>query len=428
MFSFTNIYLFFYYVSFNFFMLSYINSTTWLSNLSFIFIVLTTYLSFICILILKNQNLKKENFCFHFIFILYNILIGLFWTSNLLVFYIFYESALIPLFIIIIIYGSRLEKIRAAYFLFFFTLIASLGILFSLLKIYNLTGTFHMETLFTYHLPFYLQKWIYLSLSLGFLVKIPLFPFHIWLPQAHVEAPLIGSILLAGIMLKLGAFGLLRIAIPLCPSAYEYYSPFFLFLSICNIIYGGCITFRQSDMKRLIAYSSVAHMGFASYALFNPSCIELSLASTICILVAHGLSSPGLFTIVGLLYDRYHTRIIKYYGGCKTIHPFISEFAFLFTLASIAFPGSLNFIGEIICILGAVNYCFFQSLILGLGALIGLVYALHFYQKIFTGTLSSYLYGARPVNKIEVFVLNLYFWPLLILGLAPFIILKSILL
>ena len=426
MFNLTTLYLFFYLMSFIIFLFNYVNSTNWISNLSFIFIILTTYLSFICVLILKNQNLKKGSFCLNLVFILYLILIGLFFSPNLLIFYIFYESSLIPLFLITILYGTRLEKIRAAYFLFFFTLIASLGILFSLVKIYNLVGTFRMEILFTYYFPIYLQKWIYLSLSLGFLVKIPLFPFHIWLPQAHVEAPLIGSILLAGIMLKLGAFGFLRVAIPLCPLAYNYYSPVFLFTSLCNIIYGGCITFRQSDMKRLIAYSSVAHMGFACYALFNPSNIELSLSATLCILLAHGFSSPGLFTIAGFLYERYHTRIIKYYGGCKTVHPFISEFAFLFTLASIAFPGSFNFIGEIICFFGAVSYSFFHSLILSLGAFIGLIYSLHFYQKIFTGKISPFLYGARPLTKLEFLILNLYFWPLLIFGLFPFLLLKNI--
>ena len=184
-------------------------------------------------------------------------------------------------------------------------------------------------------------------MCLAFMVKIPMFPFHIWLPQAHVEAPLAGSVLLAGIMLKLGAYGFIKLAIPIYPYAFYYYSPFLLLLSLCSILYGGLSTLRQSDMKRLIAYSSVAHMGFATYSLFNPNNVEIGLIGCIIILIAHGFASPGLFCIVGIIYERYHTRIIKYYSGLGVIMPLLGVFAFLFTLASIAFPGSLNFVGEI---------------------------------------------------------------------------------
>ena len=424
MFNLRNLNLSFYFFFFFFLSLLWMMIPSYFSPLSYILVLLTLYLNIICILFIQFHIKFNQNLLINNILILFFCLGGLFFTQNLLIFYICFESSLIPIFLVIIGWGSRIEKVRAAYFLFFFTLILSLFMLLSILKIYLLLGTLNLDFLYNIHLPLIYQKWIYLALSLAFIVKIPLFPFHIWLPQAHVEAPLIGSILLAGIMLKLGIFGFLRLAIPICPAAHVYYSPFYILLSLCSVIYGGLTTFRQSDMKRLIAYSSVAHMGFASYALFNVKNINLSLIGCILVLIAHGFSSPGLFAIVGLLYERYHSRIMKYYSGCKIIHPIINEYAFLFTLASIAFPGSLNFIGELIIIILAVETSFFHSCIIGLGAFLGLIYSLHFYQKIFTGHINNYLYGAKPIIKQELIALNMLFWPLLFFGLVPFLILN----
>ena len=291
--------------------------------------------------------------------------------------------------------------------------------LISIIKLYLITGSMNVNYLETINIPVYYQKWGFIVMCLAFMVKIPMFPFHIWLPQAHVEAPLAGSVLLAGIMLKLGAYGFIRLAIPIYPHAFYYYSPVLLLISLCSIIYGGLSTLRQSDMKRLIAYSSVAHMGFATYALFNPNNVELGLISCIIILIAHGFTSPGLFCVVGIIYERYHTRIIRYYSGLGVIMPILGVFAFLFTLCSIAFPGSLNFIGEILIIFIACEHSILQAFLMCLGAFVGLLYSLYFYQRIFTGGLSRYLFKGRELNKAEFITLLLLFFPLILSGIFP---------
>ena len=393
-------------------------------NLGTILISLTAYLNIICVLVSMDSIKANIKYFLLFLIVLFFILLGLFVTENILIFYVFFESSLIPMFLLVIGWGSRIEKSRAAYYLFFFTLISSVLMLISIIKLYLLTGTLNIRFLSCISIPIYYQKWGFIVMCLAFMVKIPMFPFHIWLPQALVEAPLAGSVLLAGIMLKLGAYGFIKLAIPIYPYAFYYYSPFLLLLSLCSILYGGLSTLRQSDMKRLIAYSSVAHMGFATYSLFNPNNVEIGLIGCIIILIAHGFASPGLFCIVGIIYERYHTRIIKYYSGLGVIMPLLGVFAFLFTLASIAFPGSLNFVGEIVIIFVACEYSILQAFIICLGAFVGLLYSLYFYQRIFTGGLSRYLLGGREINKLEFLSLLLLFFPILLLGIFPNVVLN----
>ena len=415
--------LFFYFIGLCFSLWVFVsNNLTY--NLGIILISLTAYLNIICVLISMDSIKANLKYFLLLLLILFCILLGLFITENILIFYIFFESSLIPMFLLVIGWGSRLEKSRAAYYLFFFTLISSVLMLISIIKLYLLTGTLNIKFLSSISVPIYYQKWGFVVMCLAFMVKIPMFPFHIWLPQAHVEAPLAGSVLLAGIMLKLGAYGFIKLAIPIYSYAFYYYSPFLLLLSLCSILYGGLSTLRQSDMKRLIAYSSVAHMGFATYSLFNPSNVEIGLIGCIIILIAHGFASPGLFCIVGIAYERYHTRIIKYYSGLGVIMPLLGVFAFLFTLSSIAFPGSLNFVGEIVIIFLACEYSIIQAFIICLGAFVGLLYSLYFYQRIFTGQLSKYLLEGRDINKLEFLSLFLLFFPILLLGIFPNIILN----
>ena len=415
--------LFFYFIGLCFSLWVFVsNNLTY--NLGIILISLTAYLNIICVLVSMDSIKANLKYFLLLLLILFCILLGLFITENILIFYIFFESSLIPMFLLVIGWGSRLEKSRAAYYLFFFTLISSVLMLISIIKLYLLTGTLNIKFLSSISVPIYYQKWGFVVMCLAFMVKIPMFPFHIWLPQAHVEAPLAGSVLLAGIMLKLGAYGFIKLAIPIYSYAFYYYSPFLLLLSLCSILYGGLSTLRQSDMKRLIAYSSVAHMGFATYSLFNPSNVEIGLIGCIIILIAHGFASPGLFCIVGIAYERYHTRIIKYYSGLGVIMPLLGVFAFLFTLSSIAFPGSLNFVGEIVIIFLACEYSIIQAFIICLGAFVGLLYSLYFYQRIFTGQLSKYLLEGRDINKLEFLSLFLLFFPILLLGIFPNIILN----
>ena len=425
MFNFKILNLFFYFSFLSIFIWLFVLDAFYY-NLGTILIILTIYLNIVCVLVSVDSIKNNINYFLLLLMILFFILLVLFSTNNVLIFYVFFESSLIPMFLLVVGWGSRIEKSRAAYYLFFFTLISSILMLIGIIKLYLLTGSLNIAYLGSIFIPIYYQKWGFIVICLAFMTKIPMFPFHIWLPQAHVEAPLAGSVLLAGIMLKLGAYGFIKVAIPLYPYAFYYYSPFLLLLSLCSIVYGGLSTLRQSDMKRLIAYSSVAHMGFATYSLFNPNNVEMGIIACIIILIAHGFASPGLFCVVGIIYERYHTRIIRYYSGLGVVMPLLGVFAFLFTLSSIAFPGSLNFIGELLIIFVASEYSIFQAFIMCLGAFIGLLYSLYFYQRIFTGGLSKYLIEGREINKVEFTILLLLFFPIILSGIFPSIILNYI--
>ena len=389
-------------------------------GLGLVFIWLTIYLVLICV-ICSWKSIKFNITLFLCLLLLMTILLtGVFLTKNILIFYILFESTLIPIFILVIGWGSREEKIRAGYYLFFFTLISSLLMLLAIMKLYLIIGSLNIIYLQQINLPLTLQKSCFICFSLAMAVKVPMFPFHIWLPQAHVEAPLAGSVLLAGILLKLGGYGFIYFVLPLFPFGFYYFGSLFQWVSILGIIYGGLTTLRQSDMKRLIAYSSVAHMGFATFALFSVES-EMGIISCLLILIAHGFVSPALFIIVGLLYERYGTRIVKYYKGIGTPMPILDSYAFLFTLSSIAFPGSLNFIGEFLVIITSVQINLLFGLILSIGAFIGLKYAFYFYERIFKGEYSHYLLGGRDLIKIEHITLFFLFIPVILFGILPWI-------
>lgn len=402
-----------------------------ISNVSIIFMLLTIYLILISILISIFTIKWGINNYLNTILFLGFILLILFYTNNLLIFYTCFELSLIPMFILIIGWGYRAEKTRAAYYLFFFTLIGGMIMLTSLVAIYSLTGTLNMSVLTNLYIPVNLQKKYFVFMTLAFLVKIPSIPFHIWLPQAHVEAPLAGSLLLAGIMLKLGAYGIIIFGLPLMPHGFYYYSPFFQFLGLISIIYGGLSTVRQSDMKRLIAYSSVAHMGFATYVLFNIESqfgVTVGITSCILILVAHGLVSPALFIVCGILYEKFGTRIIKYYGGLHYNMPILSAITCLFLLCSVGIPPSFNFWGELLVLVVAAKTSYIHCILISFGAFVGLCYSLYFFMTIFLGGYSGYLKGSnRPMSKIWFISLILCLIPVLFFGFYPMFLVRFIL-
>ena len=386
-------------------------------SLNWVFIVLTSSLIVVCFLVSMNSvKQNKYGFFINLVFI-YLILLILFYTENILIFYISFEATLIPMFFLIIGWGYREEKIRAAFMFFYFTLIGGLFMLIVLMLMYSINGTFKINGLCFTENSYQAQKVWFLFMSLAFLVKIPVIPFHLWLPQAHVEAPLAGSILLAGILLKLGAYGLIKYAIPIFPQAIQIHSCWLQVIALISIVYGGLSTIRQSDMKRLIAYSSVAHMGFSVYVLFaEPN--QLGVVACVIILVAHGFVSPALFIVCGIIYERYLTRIMKYYGGLINIMPILGFMCLLFTIFSIAFPGSLNFIGETLCVWVSIYKCLNHAILVSLGAIVGLAYSLYFYEQIFIARMTNFIRGKHQgIIKEELLAFSLLFIPVITLGL-----------
>nr|WOE90998.1 NADH dehydrogenase subunit 4 [Zygocanna sp. MKL-2023] len=395
-----------------------------IDGLSIFFISLSILLIPICIMMSWKaiDNFKKE-FLMSLFFILI-LLIGVFTVMDIIVFYILFEAILIPMFLIIGVWGSREEKVKAAFYFFFYTLIGSLLMLISIFKLYSITGTTNYFNLIIINIPSSLQFWMFLGFFASLSVKIPMIPFHIWLPQAHVEAPVAGSVLLAGILLKLGGYGFLRFGFPLFPIASEYFSPFIIILSLIAIIYASFTTCRQTDIKRLIAYSSVSHMGLVTLAIFCHS--KEGIIASIIMMIAHGLVSSGLFMSSAVLYTRHHSRAIRYFRGITMTMPIFSLITLILILANIGFPLTFNFIAEFFSILTAFSYSKIAGLITCLGALISTIYALYFYNRIYFGVLSPHLINSREMLEFEFQAFLPLVFLTIFLGLFPNLVLEFI--
>nr|YP_010323239.1 NADH dehydrogenase subunit 4 [Virgularia schultzei]UKP88374.1 NADH dehydrogenase subunit 4 [Virgularia schultzei] len=370
-----------------------------IDGISIFFIILSTLLTPICILVSWDsiKFLVKE-----FIMCLLGmelLLIGVFSTLDLLIFYVLFESILIPMFLIIGVWGARAEKIKAAYYFFFYTLVGSILMLLSIAVIYRITGTTDYLSLTNIQIYTSIQIWLFIGFFLSLAVKIPMVPFHIWLPLAHVEAPLAGSVILAGILLKLGGYGFIRFAWPIFPEATEYLAPAILTLSLIAVIYGSLTTCRQVDAKRLIAYSSVAHMGIVTIGLFTHT-ME-GLIASIFLMIAHGVVSPALFIAVTLLYERHHTRLIRYYRGVVMTMPLFSIVFMVFTLANIAVPLSCNFVGEFLSLVAAFSTSTSLGVLTATSMVLAAAYSLYLYNRICFGQLSPYLIFSRDINRRE---------------------------
>ena len=344
---------------------------------------------------------------------------------DLLLFYIFFEAILIPMFLIIGTLGSRSRKIRATFLLFFYTLIGSLLMLIAILYIYKVTGTLSLEYLITYSFPTVEQHFLWLAFFLSFASKIPMFPFHIWLPEAHVEAPTIGSVILAGILLKLGVYGFLRISLTLFPEASLFFSPLVYILCLIGIIFSSLTAIRQTDIKRIIAYSSIAHMNLVVLGLFSFSLIGIE--GSILQSINHGFVSGGMFLLVGILYDRYHSRLLYYYGGLVHTMPFFSFFFFCFTLANIALPGTSSFVGEFLILCGLYKLNILISILSTTGVIICSIYSLWLYNRLVFGNLKIYYTKQfKDLNFRESFILLFLLIPVIFLGLNPTYVLSGL--
>lgn len=404
-------------------------STSWgplhfgIDEVSIPFILLTNLLIPICIIIswTSVKHLVKEFLLF--LTVIHLLLLGVFTSLNILIFYILFEIILIPMFLIIGIWGSRKEKERAAFYFFFYTLIGSLLMLLMIFKIYSFAGTLDYEILFNTSLPKNLQMWGFLGFFLSFAIKVPKLPFHIWLPQAHVEAPVAGSVLLAGVLLKLGGYGFIRFSWNLFPEASSYFSPLIIILSSLAILYASLSTCRQTDAKRLIAYSSVAHMGIVTIGIFSGT-LE-GIIGAILLMVAHGLVSSSLFMLVTNIYERFHTRLIRYYKGLSSSMPLYSTLLLIFVLANIAFPLSLNFVAEFISILSAIQFHWIAIIPILMGMVLSASYSLTLFNKITFGEPSRFLLISRDLNRRELHSYLPLMIPAIVLGLSPLSLINS---
>nr|YP_008963786.1 NADH dehydrogenase subunit 4 [Grateloupia angusta]AGO19299.1 NADH dehydrogenase subunit 4 [Grateloupia angusta] len=394
-------------------------------GISLFFIILTTFLSIICILVSWSSVktfLKDYLICF---LILEFILIQVFCVLDLLLFYIFFESVLIPMFLIIGVWGSRERKIRAAYQFFLYTLIGSLFMLLALISIYFTTGSTDIQILWQYHFSEFKQILLWLAFFASFAVKIPMIPFHIWLPEAHAEAPTAGSVILAGILLKLGGYGFLRFSLPMFPSASIYFMPLVFTLSLVAIIYASLTTLRQIDLKKIIAYSSISHMGFVTIGIFSLN-IQ-GIEGSILLMLSHGLVSSALFLCVGLLYDRYKTRIIKYYSGLVQVMPIFGIFFLFFSFANIGFPGTGSFIGELLVLIGAFQINTALTFFATIGVILGAAYSIWLFNRVNFGVLKlQYFDCFQDISRREFWILCPLVLIVLWMGIYPVVFLNEI--
>jgi len=396
-----------------------------LDSISIVFILLTTLLIPFCILMGYNIEKVLEKEFYISLLLIELILIFVFTVLDLLGFYIFYEAVLIPVFYLIGVWGSRKQKITASMYFFFYTLIGSVLMLISIIYIYSLLGTTNYLLLGSISLGWDLEKILFLGFMSSLVVKIPMYPFHVWLPLAHVEAPISGSVLLAGILIKLGAYGMIRFVLTLMPNASEFYSPIIYVLSFLGILYASLTTLRQTDLKRIVAYSSVAHMGVVTLGVFTPT--SFGQEGAILIQLAHGLVSSGLFICVAILYDRYYTRVIRYYSGIAITMPLFSLWFFILTMSNIAVPGTSNFVGEILTLRGIIEISKGIAVLSCIGMILGGAYGIYMFNRVVFGSFSTYILNApRDVDRLESFVLSFLALSSLTLGIWPSEIIQTI--
>lgn len=402
-----------------------INFILGIDGIGLLFVVLTTLIFPICILSSwKNINKNFKEYMI-LLLILESLLIIVFTILDLLLFYIFFESILIPMFLMIGIWGSRRRKIRAAYLLFFYTLFGSVLMLIAIMSIYMQVGSTDYQTLLLAEFNESKQKFLWLAFFLSFASKIPMVPVHIWLPEAHVEAPTTGSVILAGILLKMGSYGFIRFSLPLFPYASLYFTPLVYMIATVSIVYTSLTAIRQTDLKRIIAYASIAHMNLIMLGLFslNIQGIEGSLIQ----MISHGVVSSALFLCVGVMYDRFHSRLIKYYGGLVLVMPVFISIFLLFTFANAALPGTCNFVGELLLFTGIFQDNIFIAIFAATGIVLSGAYSLWLFNRISYGNLKvQHIKGFSDITTREFHVLLPLIFLTIFLGIYPEVLFNKI--
>jgi NADH-quinone oxidoreductase subunit M len=369
-------------------------------GLSLPFVILTTFLMPICILASwRSIEMRVKEYMIAFL-VLETLMIGVFVALDLVVFYLFFEGGLIPMFIIIGVWGGK-RRVYASFKFFLYTLLGSLFMLLAILAIYGQAGTTEIPALLKFHFAENLQGWLFFAFLASFAVKLPMWPVHTWLPDAHVEAPTAGSVVLAAILLKMGGYGFIRFLLPMFPAASVTYAPLMFVLGVTAIVYTSLVAFAQKDMKKLIAYSSVAHMGFVTIGVFSGT--EAGVQGAVFQMVSHGLVSGALFLCVGIVYDRMHTREIAAYGGLADRMPVYAFIFMVFTMANVGLPGTSGFVGEFLSLLGTFQTNSVAAFFACFGVILSAVYALTLYRSVVFGKLEKpALFDIADMNAREI--------------------------
>ena len=395
----------------------FINYKVGIDGISILFIILTTFITPLCVISVNNTIKNRLKDFLIAILIMESLMIGVFCSLDLVVFYLFFECGLIPMFLIIGIWGGE-RRVYSAFKFFLYTLLGSVLMLVAIISIYWMTGTTDVTYLYNIGIEAKYQNLLWLAFFSSFAVKTPMWPVHTWLPDAHVEAPTAGSVLLAAILLKMAGYGFIRFSVGLFPIASEYFIPLIYFLSLVAIIYTSFVALMQEDMKKLIAYSSVAHMGFVTLGIFTFT--QQGMEGSIFQMISHGLVSAALFFSVGVVYERMHTRLINNYGGLVSIMPKYAIVLMVFTLAAIGLPGTSGFIGEFLILIGTFKKSFLVATIASIGVILAAAYMLWLYKRIIFGEIiKDEIKKLMDLNKTEFIILSFLAFPIILFGFYP---------
>ena len=405
----------------------FIEEKSWINNfikfklgvdgISILFIVLTAFITPICILSCINSVKDRVKEFLIAILVLETFMIGVFCSLDLVIFYLFFEAGLIPMFLIIGVWGGS-RRVYSAFKFFLFTLLGSVLMLAAIIVIYWLTGTTDITQIYEIKIPEEYQNLLWLAFLSSFAVKMPMWPVHTWLPDAHVEAPTAGSVILAAILLKMAGYGFLRFSIPMFPFASEFFTPLIYSLSIIAIIYTSLVALMQDDMKKLIAYSSVAHMGYVTLGIFTFT--KQGIEGSIFQMISHGLISAALFLCVGVVYDRLHSRLISTYGGLVNYLPKYSFLFLLFALAALGLPGTTGFLGEFLILTGTFQKSYLAAMLATVGVVLGAAYMLWLTKRVIFGVVNnSEIKTLKDVNKSETIMLATLAFFVIFFGFYP---------
>ena len=385
--------------------------------ISLIFILLTTFLFPVCFFYSKlSIKFRTREFIIAML-ILEALIIGVFCSLDIVLFYIFFESLLIPMFLIIGIWGGK-NRIYSSFKFFLYTLAGSVFFLIAIIYMAYISNTTSIPQLDNYYFSTYIQKWLWVGMFLSFAIKVPMWPFHTWLPDAHVEAPTVGSMILAGVLLKVGAFAFLRISLPVLPEASSFFSSYIIILSVIAVVYTSLVAFAQTDIKKLIAYSSVAHMGYVTAGIF--SITKTGIQGALFQMISHGIVSAGLFLSIGLLYERTKSRIMLDYNLLIKSMPIFSVFFIILVLSSVGLPGTSGFIGELLVVIGVFKNFLIYGFLLSSGIILGAIYMMSLVRKIvFTTSLNNSETKISDLNYMEIIIMLLLSFITIILGLLP---------